>query len=188
MSKKTDPSLEGRCEIGKIAAAHGVRGDMLLIPLTDFPERFIGMKKLDISLPGKPVKSWKVRRLEPYEGKNTFFLHLQGVEDRNAAEAMKGASVTVPKDERVELEEDAREVLAAYALLCGVDFKGVRLEEPVENLGRVSEIIQTGSNDVYVVKTPDGKEKPVPAVGDAVVSVDVAGGTMTVNIPEGLWD
>ena len=45
MSKKTDPSLEGRCEIGKIAAAHGVRGDMLLIPLTDFPERFIGMKK-----------------------------------------------------------------------------------------------------------------------------------------------
>ena len=37
MSKKTDPSLEGRCEIGKIAAAHGVRGDMLLIPLTDFP-------------------------------------------------------------------------------------------------------------------------------------------------------
>ena len=59
MSKKTDPSLEGRCEIGKIAAAHGVRGDMLLIPLTDFPERFIGMKHLDISLPGKPVKSWK---------------------------------------------------------------------------------------------------------------------------------
>ena len=56
MSKKTDPSLEGRCEIGKIAAAHGVRGDMLLIPLTDFPERFIGMKHLDISLPGKPRK------------------------------------------------------------------------------------------------------------------------------------
>lgn len=181
MSKKTDPSLEGRCEIGKIAAAHGVRGDMLLIPLTDFPERFIGMKKLDISLPGKPVKSWKVRRLEPYEGKNTFFLHIQGVEDRNAAEAMKGASVTVPKDERVELEEDE------YWL---DDIIGLAVLDAStgENLGRVSEVIQTGSNDVYVVKTPDGKEKPVPATGDAIVSVDVAGGTMTVNIPEGLWD
>lgn len=181
MSKKTDPSLEGRCEIGKIAAAHGVRGDMLLIPLTDFPERFIGMKKLDISLPCKPVKSWKVRRLEPYEGKNTFFLHLQGVEDRNAAEAMKGASVTVPKDERVELEEDE------YWL---DDIIGLAVLDAStgENLGRVSEIIQTGSNDVYVVKTPDGKEKPVPATGDAIVSVDVVGGTMTVNIPEGLWD
>ena len=169
MSKKTDPSLEGRCEIGKIAAAHGVRGDMLLIPLTDFPERFIGMKHLDISLPGKPVKSWKVRRLEPYEGKNTFFLHLQG------------ASVTVPKDERVELEEDE------YWL---DDIIGLAVLDAStgENLGRVSEIIQTGSNDVYVVKTPDGKEKPVPATGDAIVSVDVAGGTMTVNIPEGLWD
>ena len=181
MSKKTDPSLEGRCEIGKIAAAHGVRGDMLLISRTDFPERLIGMKKLDISLPGKPVKSWKVRRLEPYEGKITFFLHLQGVEDRNAAESMKGASVTVPKDERVELEEDE------YWL---DDIIGLAVLDAStgENLGRVSEIIQTGSNDVYVVKTPDGKEKPVPATGDAVVSVDVAGGTMTVNIPEGLWD
>ena len=58
-------------------------------------------------MPGKPVKSWKVRRLEPYEGKNTFFLHLQGRRgQKTPPEAMKGASVTVPNDERVELEED----------------------------------------------------------------------------------
>ncbi len=181
MSKKTDPFLTGRCEIGKIVGAHGIRGDMLLIPLTDFPERFIGMKELSISLPGKPVKSWQVQRLEPYEGKNSFFLRLRGVEDRSAAEAFKGASVTVADDERVELEEDEYWLDDIIGLTVLDSLTG-------NELGRVSEIIRTGSNDVYVVKTPDGKEKPVPAVGDAVVSIDVAGGTMTVNIPEGLWN
>ena len=181
MSMRTDPSPAGRCEIGKIAGAHGIRGDMLLYPLTDFPERFIGMSSLELSLPGQPVKSWKVKRLEPYEGKKTFFLHLEGVEDRDAADKLKGASVTVANDERVELEEDE------YWL---DDIIGLTVLDAAtgESLGRVSEIIQTGSNDVYVVKTPEGREKPIPAVGEAIVSIDTAGGTMTVNIPEGLWD
>ena len=181
MSKKTEGASAGRYEIGKIVGVHGVRGDMLLLPQTDFPERFLGMKELDVTVAGKPMRTFKVRRIEPYEGKNTFFLRLQGVEDCDAAETLKGAVITVAEDERVELEEDE------YWL---DDIIGLAVLDAAtgERLGRVTEIIQTGSNDVYVVKTPDGKEKPVPAVGDAVVSVDVAGGTMTVNIPEGLWD
>ena len=89
MSKKTEGTPEGRYEIGKIVGAHGVRGDMLLLPLTDFPERFLGMKKLDVTLPGKPMRAYTVSRIEPYEGKNTFFLRLLGVEGRDAAEAPK---------------------------------------------------------------------------------------------------
>lgn len=181
MSKRSDPALEGRCEIGKIAGAHGIRGDMLLLPLTDFPERFLEMTRLELSLPGRPLQSLKVTRLEPYEGKNTFFVHLEGVNSRDDAEKLKGASVSVAKDERVELEEDE------YWL---DDIIGIEVVDAStgESLGRVSEIIQTGSNDVYVVNTPDGKEKPIPATGEAILSVDVAGGTMTVNIPEGLWN
>ncbi len=181
MSKETDPQREGRCEIGKITGAHGVRGDMLLLPLTDFPERFPGMERLDLSLPGKPVKSWKVQRLEPYVGKNLFFLRLEGISDRAAAETLKGASITVPDDERVGLEEDE------YWLddIIGLEVIG---EATGKRLGHVTEVIRTGSNDVYVVKTPDGKEKPLPATGEAIARVDIAGGTMTVNVPEGLWD
>lgn len=177
MSKKT----EGRYEIGKIVAAHGVRGDMLILPLTDFPERFLEMKTLDLSLPGKPMRAFKVSRIAPYEGKGTFFVHLDEIGDREAAEALKGAAITVGGDERVELEE------GEFWL---DDIIGISVvdEATGEALGTVSEIIYTGSNDVYVVKRPDGKTEAIPALDDVVKSVDLAARTMKVTIPQGLWD
>ncbi len=181
MSRKTEGASAGRYEIGKIVGVHGVRGDMLLLPQTDFPERFLGMKELDVTVAGKPMRTFKVRRIEPYEGKNTFFLRLQGVEDRDAAETLKGAAITVAEDERVELEEDEYWLDDIIGLTVFDQTTG-------ERLGEITEVIYTGSNDVYVVKTPDGASKAIPAVADVIEKVDVANGTMTVNVPEGLWD
>lgn len=181
MSKKTEGASAGRYEIGKIVGVHGVRGDMLLLPQTDFPERFLGMKELDVTVAGKPMRTFKVRRIEPYEGKNTFFLRLQGVEDRDAAETPKGALITVAEDERVELEEDEYWLDDIIGLAVFDKATGGRL-------GEITEVICTGSNDVYVVKTPEGASKAIPAIADVIEKVDVANGTMTVNIPEGLWD
>ena len=181
MLKKTDNPGEGRYEIGRIVGVHGVHGDMLVLPATDFPERFLGMKEMDIRLPGKPMRTFKVSRIKPYEGKNTFFLHLQGIDDRDAAEAMKGADISITADERVELEEDE------YWL---DDIIGMTVKEAAsgEILGEITEVIFTGSNDVYVIKTPDGAVKAIPAVGDVIKEVNTAEGTMTVILPEGLWD
>ena len=181
MSKKTEGASAGRYEIGKIVGVHGVRGDMLLLPQTDFPERFLGMKELDVTVAGKPMRTFKVRRIEPYEGKNTFFLRLQGVEDRDAAETLKGALITVAEDERVELEEDEYWLDDIIGLAVFDKATGGRL-------GEITEVICTGSNDVYVVKTPEGASKAIPAIADVIEKVVVANGTMTVNIPEGLWD
>lgn len=181
MSKKTEGASAGRYEIGKIVGVHGVRGDMLLLPQTDFPERFLGMKELDVTVAGKPMRTFKVRRIEPYEGKNTFFLRLQGVEDRDAAETLKGALITVAEDERVELEEDEYWLDDIIGLAVFDKATGGRL-------GEITEVICTGSNDVYVVKTPEGASKAIPAIADVIEKVDVANSTMTVNIPEGLWD
>ena len=181
MSKKTEGASAGRYEIGKIVGVHGVRGDMLLLPQTDFPERFLGMKELDVTVAGKPMRTFKVLRIEPYEGKNTFFLRLQGVEDRDAAETLKGALITVAEDERVELEEDEYWLDDIIGLAVFDKATGGRL-------GEITEVICTGSNDVYVVKTPEGASKAIPAIADVIEKVDVANGTMTVNIPEGLWD
>ena len=181
MSKKTEGASAGRYEIGKIVGVHGVRGDMLLLPQTDFPERFLGMKELDVTVAGKPMRTFKVRRIEPYEGKNTFFLRLQGVEDRDAAETLKGALITVAEDVRVELEEDEYWLDDIIGLAVFDKATGGRL-------GEITEVICTGSNDVYVVKTPEGASKAIPAIADVIEKVDVANGTMTVNIPEGLWD
>ena len=181
MSKKTDKPGEGRYEIGRIVGVHGVRGDMLLLPVTDFPERFLGMKEMELRLPGKPMRTYKVIRISPYEGKNTFFVHLQGIDTREAGEAMKGAVISVEADERVELEE------GEYWL---DDIIGLTVKEAGTGtvLGEITEVIYTGSNDVYVVKTPEGAAKAIPAVEEVIKEVDPAEGTMTVILPEGLWD
>lgn len=181
MSKKNEAESGERTIIGKIIGAHGINGMMLILPLTDYPERFFTMKELVLDKPGRPRKTLKVRKIAPYEGKGTLFLQAEGVTDRDIAETIKGSVVTIPAEDRVELAEDEYWI---------DDIVGITVIEETtkETLGKVEEIIFTGSNDVYLVRTADGKLQPIPAIGDAIKSIDVKSGTMAVVIPEGLWD
>lgn len=181
MSKKNEAASGERTIIGKVVGVHGVNGTMLILPLTDYPERFFAMKELVLDKPGKPRRTLKVKKIAPYEGKGTLFLQAEGVTDRDQAEAVKGSVITVADEERVELSQDEYWI---------DDIVGMSVTEEATGklLGTVEEIIFTGSNDVYLVRTGDGKLLPIPATGDAVRGVDVKNGTMTVVIPEGLWD
>lgn len=179
--KKTDFGSEDRTVIGKIVGAHGINGTLLLLPLTDFPERFLDMKELVLDKPGKPRKTITVLDITPYEGKDTFFLRTEGIEDREQAEKLKGSVVSVAKDERVELSEDEYWI---------DDIIGLKAVENVtgQELGMIEEILFTGSNDVYMIRTGEGALKPIPAVAEAINKIDIAEGTISVTIPEGLWD
>ena len=106
MSKKSEARPEERVTIGKIVGVHGVGGTMLILPLTDHPERFFSMKKLTLEKPGVPSRTVSVKKIFPYEGKDTLFLQAREITDRTAAEALKGSMITVSKDERAELSED----------------------------------------------------------------------------------
>lgn len=181
MSKKTEAESEERTIIGKIVGAHGVNGTMLLLPLTDFPERFLNMKELDLAKPGKPLQTLIIRKLIPYEGKGTFFLHAEGINDRDTAESFKGSIITIPDKERAELSEDEYWVGDIIGLKVIENSTGLEL-------GTIEEVIFTGSNDVYLIKTTDGAVKPIPAVAEAINKVDIAEGIIMVTIPEGLWN
>ena len=154
---------------------------MLLLPLTDYPERFLDMKELVLEQQGKPKRTLKVTMLQPYKGKGTFFLQAEGVTNRDEAEKLKNAVITVSNDERVDLPDDEYWI---------DDMIGLRAVEDVSGheLGTLTEIIQTGSNDVYLIKTPEGATKPIPAMKESVIGVDIENGTIIVAIPEGLWD
>lgn len=181
MSKRTETNSAQRTTIGKIVGAHGINGTMLILPLTDYPERFFDMEELVLEKQGKPMQTLTIRRIWPYEGKGTFFLQASGIIDRESAETLKGSVITVTNDERVELPEDE------YWIDDIVGLKAVENGTGRE-LGVLEEIMFTGSNDVYMIRTPEGALKPIPAMADAVNSVDIAGGVITVTIPEGLWD
>ena len=179
--KTNEPEGEKRTVIGKIVGTHGVRGNMLIAPITDFPERFLDMEELVLELPGKPRRTLKVRAITPYEGKGTFFLTAEGVTDKDTAESYKGSLITVAQDERVELPEDEFWI---------DDIIGLSVEENGSGklLGTVEEIMETGSNDVYLIRTPEGELKPIPATDQAVNKVDLENKRLLVTIPEGLWD
>lgn len=181
MSKKIEVSSEERVTIGKIVGVHGVNGTMLLFPLTDFPERFFNMKKLTLEKPGVPSQIVNVTKLLPYEGKDTFFLQIENVSDRTLAESFKGSFVTVSKEERVELSDDE------YWIDDIVGLKVIDNATGAE-LGLVHEVLQTGSNDVYLIKTEEGQIRPIPSLASTINKVDIQEGVMLVTIPEGLWD
>lgn len=180
-SKKIEGTSEERVTVGKIVGAHGVSGTMLLFPLTDFPERFFKMKKLTLEKPGLPSQTVNIKKIMPYEGKDTFFLQIENVSDRTLAESFKGSFITVSKEERVELSEDEYWI---------DDIIGLKVIETAtgSELGLVQEILQTGSNDVYLIKTKKGRIKPIPALAQNINKIDIQEGVMLVTVPEGLWD
>ena len=169
--EKSSPSVaKKRIVIGKTGAPHGVKGEFKVIPMTDFPDRFQGMKHCFIG--DHFVKITGVR----YQ-KNHVLMTIEGVETREAAAAMVGTLVSVDRSEAVPLAKGEYYV---------ADILGLAVEETDGTvLGTVTDVIQTGSNDVYVVSMPDREEDVlVPALKSVVKEISVENGRMVVLMPE----
>ena len=181
MSKKTELLSTKRTVIGKIVGTHGIKGTMLLLPLTDYPDRFFDMKELVLEMPGNDSRILKVTKIAPYMGKGTLFLTVEGITNKEQASALKSGLITVSEDEKVKLSKNEFWI---------DDMIGLKVieNETGRELGQLIEVLATGSNDVYMTKTVEGSVKPIPATTDYVQNVNIAGKTITVTVPEGLWD
>lgn len=105
-------------------------------------------------------------------------IHLAGVEDRNRAEPLVGTPVEIPAAELPKLPEGEY----YYFQLIGLTV----VSDTGDTVGTLTEIIETGANNVYVVKTAEGKEIYLPAIPSCVLSVQPEEKTMTVHLPE--WE
>ena len=155
--------------------AHGVRGAIRL--------RFYAPDERDIA-PGSPLRlrlangesrSVTLNWIRPH--KQGYLASVQGVDDRNGAEGLKGAEVIVERDELPELEDGTY----YWADLMGIEV----VTADGRRLGRIASIFATGSNDVYVVRGSE-TETLVPALASVVRAVDLKRGIMRVDLPEGL--
>ncbi len=158
--------------IGKIVAPWGVKGEVKVAIETDFPERFNRLKRVYL---GEKAVSCVLEKARLHKGH--ALLKLGGCDDRNAAEKLRGQLVQIPIEEAMPLGEDEYYVYQ----IVGLD---VWTTEG-EHLGRVSEVLFTGANDVYVVQGERG-EVLIPAIEDVVLEVDLAGGRLIVELLEGL--
>jgi 16S rRNA processing protein RimM len=160
--------------VGKIVRAHGLRGEVSVAVLTEFPERFETTEWVYL---GNEFEATPYR-LESYRWhKDNVLLTLAGVTNRTQAEALRGQLVQVPLEEAVALPE------GSYYLyqLIGLQVKTVE----GEFLGIITSIMETGANDVYVVQN-QGRELLLPAIPDVIKTIDLANGLMVVQVIEGL--
>jgi len=156
--------------VGKIVAPHGVRGDVRVIPLTDFPERFNLLKKVRLS-GGKLVEIEKVRYHKQF-----VLLKFCGLDNKNDVEPLRGQLLLIPREELMPLPE------GHYYIFDIIGLSVYNQEQ--EKLGVVTDVLQTGSNDVYVIESPGKPPLLIPALKTVVLKVDIAGGYMVVQPPQ----
>ncbi len=160
--------------IGQVTRAHGLRGELSVTVLTEFPERF---KDTDWVYLGNEQEA-EAYRLESYRWhKPNILLKLEGIDDRTQADQLRGLLVQVPVEEAVPLPA------GSYYLYQLIGLQVVATTG--ETLGTLTDVIETGANDVYVVRG-EGKEILLPAIPDVIKSVDLTEGRVVVEVMEGL--
>lgn len=166
-------------EVGLIVAAQGLRGELRVKPLTDFPERLIESgKRLGRSAKGdERTLTLLSGRVQP--GKDLYICRVEGVADRTAAEALVGWTLLVPAAERPRLGEGEfwlPDLIAAQ----------VFRQDTGEQVGVVKDVIRAGNDLLIVGLTESGKEVMIPFVPELVPEVDVSQGRVVVNPIPGL--
>jgi 16S rRNA processing protein RimM len=198
-------------EIGTIVAPQGSKGELRVYPSSDFPERFLepGIRWLQEPETGK-IEEIELVRGRYLAGKNLYIITIDGVEDRDTAEALKGSKILVEQDDLPELAEDEYHV----SELIGLE---VYHQETSEKIGVVTNLFTAGNDllEVRLEQQPVQTEKPIrdlsqisrktkrkqfrpksnkpvtiliPFVKEIVPIVDLETGRIEINPPTGLLD
>jgi 16S rRNA processing protein RimM len=155
--------------VGRILAPFGLKGELKVQPLTDNPRRFAVRSKLWAG--AQPVTILKSREAQGY-----VYVMFKGYVDRGSVDRFRHAMLQVPEDLLPQLGEGEfyRFQLAGLTV---VDPQGTVL-------GTLEEVIETGANDVYRIRTAAGEDVLLPARNDVILSIDLASKRMVVDPPD----
>lgn len=158
--------------IGKLRRTHGLRGDLIMDVLTDFPERLQMGKVL---LLGEQHREVTIRSMRPHT--NSILIGFEGYNTPEEAAVLRNNYLYIQTSQVPQLPEGEFYHHDLIGLL-GVDLEG-------NELGLLDEIIETGANDVYVFKkSAESEEILVPAVDEFVKKIDLEKKVITVSPPE----
>ena len=165
-------STEGFLAVARVVGAHGIRGEVRCELITDFPDRLKQTTHLYRGDDHTPVELERARL-----DKHGAILKLASAQSRDEAAALRGELLYVAEADAVHLPEDSY----FWHQIIGLSVR----TDTGEVLGRIAEIMPTGSNDVYVVEQQD-RQILLPAIKDVVQDIDLEAGVMTVHLIEGL--
>ena len=167
--------MEDKLQVGILSSTHGVHGEMKVFPTTDDAKRFKKLKNvlldsgngfIDLTIEGvKFFKQFVILKFKDYDSINDI-------------EKYKGRSIYVTRENAVKL--NAGEYFIAD--LIGMEV----VDEEGDRIGELTDVIETGANDVYVIKRGEGEELLLPAIKQCILSVDTDSGIMKVHVLKGL--
>lgn len=164
-------------QVGKIVNTHGIKGEVKVIPLTDDPRRYDELKEVFVGTDNKK-DIFNIENVKYL--KNTVIIKFKESVDMNYAEKLKEMFIYVDRKNAVKLPE------GRYFICDLIDLEVFELDG--NKLGVLKDVIKTGSNDVYVVKTAENKEILIPALKSVIKEVSIEDRIMKVELPEGLLD
>lgn len=170
--------MEDLFRVGVIANTHGVKGEVKIFPTTDNPERFKKIKKVILDAKREKI-DLEIQSARFF--KNLVIVKFKGIDDINDIEKYKGCDLYVTRENATPLNE------GEYYIADLIDMQVV--DEEGNELGILFDVMQTGANDVFVVKLKENdKELLLPNIPDCVLDVNMEERTVKVHVLDGLMD
>ena len=157
--------------VGMISKPHNLNGAVKVLPITDFPERFLDRKEILVEVRGK-LELMEITNVSLH---NSFLIiQLEGIDSIEKAEQLRGAYLKIPETQLASLTDNEFYIFQ----LIGMEVKDIQ----GNYIGRLVNVIKTGANDVYIVKDRDDKEILVPALKKVVKKIDIDAKEMIVEL------
>lgn len=171
----TNLNKEDMFRIGVITEPHGVRGEVKLFPTTDEPGRIGKLPVVYMEQKGELVPLHPVNARAQ---KNLMIVKFKEYDDRDAVERLRKNELFITRDNAVKLRKNEYYISDLIGLIC--------IDEDGNQVGTLTEVYETGANDVYEITKEDDSKILLPAIKQCILGVDIDGGTIRVHVLEGL--
>lgn len=164
--------------IGELLRPHGIVGEMRMKIITHYPERLSRLETVYLApSPDSPdIKAYQLESVRMHQSYS--LMKFKGVNDRDQAEFLRQLVVMVAIDDAIPLEDGELYLYQVVGLTVQT--------ESGETLGSLTEVLETGANDVYIVDSPRYGEVLIPATSETILSTNLEAKIMTVRLPDGL--
>lgn len=162
-------------QVGVITTTHGIRGEVKVFPTTDDPARFEELKQVMLDT-GRALLHLEIQNVKYF--KQYVILKFKGIDNINDIEKYTKCPLLVSREDAVELEEDE------YFM---ADMIGMNVyTDEGEEFGKLTDIMETGANDVYVISTESHGEVLIPAIKDCILDINTEAHKMIIHLINGL--
>lgn len=164
--------------LGEILRPHGVRGELRMRILTDYPERINKLKTVFVGtdIDAVDIREYRVQYMRKHQ--DYGLLKLMGIDDRDEADLLRALFVMVPIEKAIPLDEGEFYLYQIIGLSVQSDSG--------QFIGTIREVLETGANDVYVVDSDTYGEVLIPVTDEIIVKTDIQAQTIIIKLMDGL--